>query len=290
MGFIAQHDTKNALSLMNRFYSEGKDMGALLDELACLTRDLMILKTAPKEGISMLSGVASDQEVKALTERFSSGELVRMLNLIQQTMAGFTRSASRRMDAELCVINLCQPELSLDADSLNARLTRLEDRINTGDIVVASQPAQKKASVPMDLDDDDRPPMPGDEDAPPVEDEPAPVADDAPVGFWTDVASAVRREMKPPYLGFFAPSPTAPVQGVLHGGKLILECAGSFVYECVNKPEVLQLVSQKASAKLGKAVRAEAVDITAKPKNNARMEQLISFGRAHGDIVKIKEN
>ena len=106
MGYIADHDTGNALSLVDRFYAEGKDMGALLDEMACLTRDFMILKTAPREGISMLSGVASDDEVKSLAAKFSTGELARMMEIIQQTAAGFTRSTSRRMDAELCVVKL----------------------------------------------------------------------------------------------------------------------------------------------------------------------------------------
>ena len=161
MEYIADHNTKAALDLMNRFYSEGKDMGALLDELACLTRDLMVMKTAPGEGIAMLSGVASDDEVKRLVSRFSVAELVRMLNLIQQTMAGFTRSASRRLDAELCVLNLCQPELSLDAEALNARITRIEDKINSGDLQVKVMPK----SVPADLDDDERPPLPDDMDA-----------------------------------------------------------------------------------------------------------------------------
>ena len=122
---IARHDTKSALSLLNRFYAEGKDMGALLDEMACLARDFMIIKTAPKEGIGMLSGVASDTQVRQLAECFTHAELVRMLNLIQQTAAGFTRSSSRRLDAELCVLNLCQPELTLDQESLNSRLSRL---------------------------------------------------------------------------------------------------------------------------------------------------------------------
>ena len=108
-------------------------MGALLDELACLTRDLMVMKTAPGEGITMLSGMASDEDVKALTARFSTGELVRMMNLLQQTMAGFTRNASRRMDAELCILSMCQPKLQLDAQALNARLTRLEERLDSGD-------------------------------------------------------------------------------------------------------------------------------------------------------------
>ena len=287
MGHIADHDTKNALSLLNRFYAEGKDMGALLDELACLTRDLLVMKTAPQEGISMLSGVASDQEVSNLTGRFSTGELIRMMNVIQQTVAGFTRSASRRMDAEMCIVNLCQPELTLDAAALNARLTRLEDKINSGNITVRAAAGGKKP-VPADMDDEERPPLPDDADAPPGEEEPAPVVNEAPVGFWADVASAVRKELKPPVSGFFAPTPSAPVQGILQGDKLILECANSFAMDCVNKPEVLAVVAQKASAKLGRQIRVVAVDKSVNPKNNAYMEQLLSFGRAHGDIVKIK--
>ena len=138
MACIAKHDTAGALSLLNRFYAEGKDMAALLDEMACLTRDFMILKSAPKEGIALLSGVASDEDVKTLAEHFSAAELTRMLNLIQQTVAGFTRSISRRMDAEMCIINLCQPELNLDGEALNARISRLEEQIRAG---VVSAPA-----------------------------------------------------------------------------------------------------------------------------------------------------
>ena len=54
---IAQQDSAGALEILNRLYANGKDLGALLDELACLTRDFMVLKTAPQAGISMLSGL-----------------------------------------------------------------------------------------------------------------------------------------------------------------------------------------------------------------------------------------
>jgi len=276
---------------MNRIYAEGKDMGALLDELACLTRDLMILKTAPNEGITMLSGVASDEEVKKLTGRFSGGELVRMMNLLAETKAAFTRSASRRMEAELCVVNLCQPELSLDADALNSRLTRLEERLATGDFAA---PVQKvKANPVLEAEDDDRPPMPDDADAPPDPMEPAAPqrpADEAPAGFWMDIAAAIRTELKPPFSGFFAPTPNAPVKGVVRGNELVLECSNSFTMEMIAKPEILELAARKASAKLGRSVRAVAVDASAKPKQTSQMEQLLNFGRAHGNIVKIKEH
>ena len=288
MTHIADHDTKNALAMMNRIYAEGKDMGALLDELACLIRDLMILKTAPKEGITMLSGVVSDGEVKGLTGRFSAGELIRMMNLLQQTKASFTRSASRRMEAELCVINMCQPELSLDADALNARITRMEERLTTGDFAAPARQAKKEpAAEPVE---EEYPPMPDDADAPPDPMEPQAPVDEAPAGFWMDIASAIRMELKPPFSGFFATTPNAPVKGVIRGNELVLECSNSFTMEMIAKPDILELASRKASAKLGRNVRAVAVDASAKPKQTSQMEQLLNFGRAHGNIVKIKEH
>ena len=289
MGYIADHNAAKALELFNRLYAEGKDLSAMLDELACLTRDLMVLKTAGDAGITMLSGVSTDKEAGELAKRFSGGELIRMMNELQQTLASFTRSASRRMDAELCLLSLCQPELSLDAQSLNARLTRLEEQIKNGSFVTAvtaPAPAEKKPQLDAAEDDYDRPPMPDDEDIPPEPDIPqAP----APVGFWTDLATSVRRELKPPVSGFFAPTPNAPVQGVLRCDQLVLRCANHFIMEMVGKPAIIELVTRKASAQLGRPVKVTVVDTTAKPEDNSKMEQLLNFGRAHSDIIKIKE-
>ena len=286
MGYIAQHDTRKALELFNRLYTEGKDLSALLDEMACLTRDLLVMKTASGAGITMLSGVASDQEVSALLSGFSSGELVRMMGIIQQTLSGFTRSASRRMDAELCIMNLCQPELQLDAEGLNARLTRLEEQIKTGSFTaVQIQPKVQAIQEP----EDDRPPFPDDADAPPVAEEEAPVSQE-PIGFWSDLVAAARKELKPPASGFFVASPGAPIQGVLKGDILELQCRNSFTMETINKPQILEVVGRKASAMLNRPIRVRLVDLTERPSNNAQMEKLLSFGRSHSDIVKIKES
>ena len=291
MGYVAAHDTKKALELFNRLYTDGKDLSALLDELACLARDLLVIKTAGNAGITMLSGVASDQEVLQLTKAVSSAELVRMMNLIQTTMAGFTRNASRRMDAELCILEMCQPELNLDAKALNARLTRLEDQLKSGAFVIA---ASKKQNAEEDGYDDERPPMPDDADAPPGEDQsyapPAPPQSDGPIGFWTELVSAVRKELKPPAFGFFTNAPGAPIHGVLRGNRLELHCNATFVAQSIDKPDILETISRKAGAMLGQPVRTFVVDLTAQPAVNPRMEQLMKFGREHSDIIKIKNN
>lgn len=289
MAAIADHDSKQVLSLLNESYSQGKDMGALLDELACLTRDLMILQSAPKEGISLLSGVASDTDVKGLVSRFSSGELVYMMNTIQKTLASFTRSASRRLDTELCLLNLCQPELSLDAQSLNARLGRVEEQLKNGDFT-RKTPAKREEpeeELPPVPDDDDAPPLPFEETGAPAP--AAPMPEQTPPGFWQDLAADIRKELKPPVSGFFAPTPNAPVQGALVGNTLELRCANSFTVDVVNKPEIIALIGRKASAKLGQNILVKAVDRTAAPVASKGMEQLLRFGEAHADFVKIKK-
>lgn len=282
MSHIANQDTAAALSMINTIYAEGKDMGALLDELACLTRDFMVLKTAPKNGISMLSGVAPDHEVAALAERFSTGELTRMMNLIQQTIAGFSKSASRRMDAELCIVNLCQPELNADTDALISRLTRLEDQIKAGIVATPVIQTELQLQQTQEKRPDQEPAM-----VSPIPVQP-PKTDEAPLGFWTDVASAIRNEMKTPAAGFFTNSDDSPVKGVLQGDTLYLVCANVFTMEIINKPDILALVQLKASAKLGRQVRVAITDQNMSRGGGAQMEQLLAFGREHSDRVNIK--
>ena len=285
MGYIAGRETKKALSLFNRLYADGKDLSAILDELICLARDLLVLKTAPQSGLTMLSGVADEQQALALSREISTAELMRIMNLLQQTVTGFVRSSSRRMDAELCILNMCQPELSLDAKALNARLTRLEEQIQSGQIQVmaaADIAPPVVPSVPEESVQDHR-------EEPPVA--PVEVAEDvpAPMGFWTDLIAAVRQELRPPVSGFFAASPNAPVQGKLQGQQLILLCNSGFIVEMINKPEILQLVARKAGAILGRPVQVTAVDQSQMSSGSEKMEQLLAFGKAHSDIIKIKE-
>ena len=114
--------------------------------------------------------------------------------------------------------------------------------------------------------------------------------DEAPVGFWTDLAAEVRKELKPPVAGFFVSANNAPVKGVLKGAHLVLICQNSFTMECVNKPEILSLIARKASAKLNARVQVMAMDQTSGTVKNEQMEQLLQFGRAHSDIIKISDN
>ena len=287
LSFCADRDTGKALSLFHELYSQGKDLGALLDELESLLRDLLILKTAPGSGVAMLSGVAPDSETAELANKLSTGELVRMMQTVQDTLSCFSRSAGRRMDAEMCIVRLARPELSLDARDMNARLTRLEDLVKSGKIVAPApgEPARSPAEPRKEPEEEERPPLPDDGDAPPLpEEEPRQTVPDS---FWVELLGDVRSQLKPPASGFFVATPGSPLRGVLKGDRLEIRCANAFAAEIIGTPEILRIVSDKATARLGRPVTALVVDVT-KNAGSPKMEQLMNFGRAHSDIVKIR--
>ena len=113
--------------------------------------------------------------------------------------------------------------------------------------------------------------------------------DQTPVGFWTDVAAAVRKELNPALAGFFITTPNAPLKGVLSGDRLLLICNNQFVMEIVNVPDIIALVARKASAKLGRQLRVVVTDDRETVARNENMDQLLSFGREHPGVVRIKE-
>lgn len=287
MEAVANHDAKTALELFSGLYAGGKDIAAMLDELTALSRDLLILKTAPKSGLTMLSGVATDQEALGLLNRFTPAELLRITTVLQETAAGFVKSANRRVDAELCILRLCDPSLDLDARSLNARLSRVEDQLASGQVTVRTA-----APASREPEDDDRPPMPDDDDAPPVFEEapPVPRVEEAPSGFWADFVARVKPELSNRYKGFFAVG--GPVNPQLAAGILTLVADTGFVLKQIDTPAVLEPATRIASALLGQPMK---VRCTLKGKTNPMtggkdpLQDLLAFGKQHEDIVTIRE-
>ena len=285
---IAEKDTAKALSLFTRLYDEGKDMGAMLDELCAAARDLLILKTAPKSGLSMISGLCTGQEAGELAAKFSGGELLRMVSLLQETMANLSKTANLRIDAELCLMKLCNPTLQADGESLNARLTKLEEQIASGKLTVQAAPAPQAS----DWDEEEMPPFPDDADAPWCEEDefPAPAAPapvEEPTGFWPDLVSALRAEFRPPVRGFFVVN--GPIRPELKGDVLHLVAESELVKNMIAKPEILQTVGQKAAVLLGRPVQVTA-GIAGGPaiQGRDRLDDLIALGSQLGDKFTMK--
>ena len=290
MQAIAQQDTAKALTVFSSLYAAGKDVGALLGEMCALCRDLLVLHTAPKSGLAMLSGIATEQQALALQDMFSPGELMRVLTETQKTRASFGKNTDVRVAAELLLMQLCEPALRLDAQALNARISRVEQQLASGVLVKAAP------QTSGDEYDDDRPPFPDDADdpargqlpeMPPAQPAPAPQAE-TPAGFWPALSEKLRAELSAKDRGFFAAN--GPLHPVLQGeSTLIMAADNEFVLGMVKKPAIEQLIREKASALLGRPVAVRfALKNQVSNLGKDPMDALVQFGEQHSDIFTIK--
>ena len=178
MGHILAEDAQSALLALDGLYAAGKDMGAVLDGLAVLGRDLLIRMTAPAGGAALLSGGYDSATLEALGRQASGARLTAIVTTLQDTCANLLRSTNLRTDAELCILKLCDQGLSGDLTALASRIKRLEDAVLALREHAPTAPVQGlnavDAPVPPHFEEesegdapwDDMPPLPTDADDP----------------------------------------------------------------------------------------------------------------------------
>lgn len=152
MECVLRRDAKAALLLLNQLYAGGKDVGAVLGELATLTRDLLLRRTAPEGGAALLSGGYDSATLDRLGKEVSGNRFLYLASTLQKATADLYYSSNRRTDAELCLLRLCDESLSGDLTALEARIQRLEEGAARGQTIrtaVEQSVAERRPPKPV---------------------------------------------------------------------------------------------------------------------------------------------
>lgn len=186
MDCIREGALARAVGIIGACYVDGRDLAAVLDQLLGLIRDMLLMKTATGDVAAMLSPAYPVNTVQALCEGCAASTLIAYARILQESLARMKNAANRRVEAELCIMRLCA--LGAQAyDSLGGRVEALEEKLAgqhnapqaDGMLRERLQALENKLSMltaagvatptaPQSDADDDRPPPPGDEDAPPL--------------------------------------------------------------------------------------------------------------------------
>ena len=292
MDAVLASDAPKALSILSELYDGGRDMGSVLSSLSVLARDLIIMKVAPMGGEALLTGGYDGGTMDALGKRAGAERLVAAAAALQDASARLQYSGSRRTDAELCILRLCDPSLSGDFTALAARVEKLESALQNGAFAptvmtkMPEAPAVQKAPVPKTKSEDvppwdepaaqsetqdAAPPMFLDEDAPlesaPAVREKSATAKDSPAmpavgsdNIWKDMVEDCKNRLpvsERAYLNMAG--------GKLEGNSLVIECANSLFLSRLDKPATLEVIKSVASGKLGRDIDVRVVKSGAKP-------------------------
>ena len=203
-----------------------------------------------------------------------------MTAVLRDAAAGFNTSANRRIDAELCIIRLCEPEASMDVQALQARVSRLEEKLAAGVFAAPMREAPRAEQPPWE----EEAPPPDDEGPPPIQD----MSGQEPAGFWAELVQRVRASLKPPAFAMFTTAQNAPIHGSLRGNVLLLRAKDEWSLAMTDKPNVLQTVSEAASAIVGQKITVKVELAGAEGQQNAGFDRLLSFGAEHPELVDFK--
>ncbi len=127
---IINHDTASAIDLFTELWQGGKDPATLLGELSGLHREILMTMVAPRGGKQLLSGCYDERTLRSFAGKFSTGELVNNINILQSALSD-TRSGQARTICELCLITLCESDLGDDIPLMRQRIAALEEEVRT---------------------------------------------------------------------------------------------------------------------------------------------------------------
>lgn len=257
MRHILAGDLTAAIGQLTESYTAGRELGAVLDQLLGLIRDMLLVKTSRSDVSALLSPAYSPKTVHRLCEGVPASRLLAYTGILQEALTRMPYAANRRIEAELCVVRLCRLTAE-DYDTLSGRVEALEEKLAHG---VPAAPAPQQQGADGFPSDEDAPP-PDEGDAPPWSDAPAaPQEAEKPAEAlacspqWNDITLAAKKLLP---MSKFAQLTFA--KGVLHGGDLLVVCEDAFTYELCNETSVKQALAQAAQAVLHRTYRVKVLE------------------------------
>lgn len=128
---IEQKDIGGCLSLFSSFYADGRDPAAIIDQLLTLYRDLLVIKISSKTAPSVLVSGYDVSYLSSLASGFSSDRLTAGAFILQDALASLSKTSSKRLETEICLIKLCSAPASGDLSGLLSRIDTLEEKLNS---------------------------------------------------------------------------------------------------------------------------------------------------------------
>lgn len=143
---INKNPTKS-LEIIDRLYSESKDMARLCDELVEHFRALMLIKTIknPRDILIM----SDDEFEQAVTQSdyLSLADIVFYMDVLSRAYQRMGRGTGDRTELEMALVKLSETELDGTVEALTARVTALEKAVKRGITVNYAQPSQQSVQA-----------------------------------------------------------------------------------------------------------------------------------------------
>ena len=143
---INKNPTKS-LEIIDRLYSESKDMARLCDELVEHFRALMLIKTIKNPRDILIMSDDECEQAVTQSDYLSLADIVFYMDVLSRAYQRMGRGTGDRTELEMALVKLSATELDGTVEALTARVTALEKAVKRGITVNYAQPAQQSVQA-----------------------------------------------------------------------------------------------------------------------------------------------
>ena len=146
---VARQDAPAALALVSELAARGGDLRRFVAEAMGFFRGIFLAQYAPNLEEIADEPVDTLDEWRRHAKTLSAAEVLRAVDQLSEALLYLRQGREERLVTELTLIRLTRPETSIDADALNVRLDRLEQRLhNSVALPVAADPGPPSSPSP----------------------------------------------------------------------------------------------------------------------------------------------
>lgn len=138
---VINKNTAKALEIIDRLYSESKDMARLCDELVSHFRALMLIKSVSKPRDILVMSDDEFEEAQTQSDYLSLADIVYYMDVLSRAYQRMGSGTGDRTELEMALVKLSSPELDATTEALTARVAALEKAVKKG-ITVNYAPAE----------------------------------------------------------------------------------------------------------------------------------------------------
>ena len=256
---VISGDAGEALAILDRLYSDGRDVAAVLEELCALQRDILLTKIAPKGGWGLQSGGYEEKTLKELSSLVSARRLMSDIETVQSKLSVINAGGNRKIVAELCLMQLCgvgggesEPARPAEKEPVKEPKAGPKPSPEPRAEQVSSSVPEAAARPSVDKNEQEGRPKHAPQSAAA---ETVPKSGDC---SWDDLLRAAAKRIDP--IDFIILSDPSHAEGEIQDGTVVIRAKSPFDLTTLDKKEIKDAVKAAAEGLLGRAVKVVVTD------------------------------
>lgn len=160
-GIIAR-DATLCLNILEEVVMQGRELTQFVIDITWYLRNLLLIKTSPDTNIENIVDMSAENiaRLKEETTQLDTELIMRYIRIFSALADQVKYASQKRVQIEMTLIKLCNPEMETTNEAIVDRLEKIEDRLEKGEFNIPQPPIQDSTPAPTSYTKESQPSMP----------------------------------------------------------------------------------------------------------------------------------